>query len=137
MAKPLSELLIRFADQFLSFSSFDALLPVPLSRKRERERGFNQSLLLSQRFSQATGLSLLENVLIRWRETPSQISLSKEERHRNVAEAFRIKDPERIQKRRLLLVDDILTTGATVNACAATLKEAGAASVCVLTLARG
>ena len=137
LVKPLSEILIRFAGASLPCASFDAIAPVPLFPGRERERGYNQSLLLSQRLSVALGLPLLKRSLIRSRETPSQISLSKEKRLKNVRGAFDVRTPSLIQKKRILLIDDILTTGATANACAAALKEAGAVSVCVATLARG
>ena len=137
LAKPLAGLLVRFAERHLPLTSFDAIVSVPLSRRRERERGFNQAALLSQEISRVSHLPLLKDCLLRFRETPSQITLSKEERLHNVAGAFRIKTPSAVEGRRLLLVDDIFTTGATANACATTLKETGAVSVSVLTLARG
>ena len=137
LAKPLSDMLARFAEMFLPLTAFDAIIPVPLSCGREKERGYNQSLLLSQRLSPTFRLPLLKRSLTRSRETASQISLSKERRLKNVSGAFRVETPHLLQKKRILLVDDILTTGATASACAAALKEAGAVSVCVLTLARG
>lgn len=137
LSKPLTERLVRFAQRFLPLRGFDAIVPVPLSRRRENERGFNQSFLLSRGLSRALDLPLLRHSLVRWRQTPSQISLSREGRLKNVAGAFRVKQLPPLQEKRLLLVDDVFTTGATVNACAAVLKEAGAASVSVLTLARG
>ena len=137
LAKPFSDILAHFAETSLPLTGFDAIIPAPLFSRREKERGYNQSLLLSQPIGPAFGLPLLRHSLIRSRETPSQISLSKEKRLKNVSGAFEVRTPHLIQKKRLLLVDDILTTGATANACASALKEAGAVSVCVLTLARG
>jgi len=137
LSKPLGGLLIQFAGGHLPMESFDALLPVPLSRRREMERGYNQSFLLARGLTEAFHLPLLKKCLIRRRDTPSQITLSKEERFRNVKGAFLVRRTSPLGGKRLLLVDDILTTGATANACAAALKEAGAASVSVLTLARG
>lgn len=114
----------------------DLLVPVPLSRERRRERGFNQSELMARRLARLAGLRCYPAALIRRRETWSQAGLSREERERNVRGAFHVPDPHRINGRRILLLDDVLTTGATVAACAAALKKAGAATVSVITVAR-
>ncbi len=112
------------------------LVPVPLGRARLRERGFNQSEILARRLARVAALPCDPTVLVRRRETWSQSGLSREERERNVADAFRCPEPRRVAGRRILLLDDVLTTGATAQACARTLKSAGAAAVHVLTIAR-
>jgi ComF family protein len=116
----------------------DVILPVPLHRRRLFSRRYNQSALLAQALGQVTGLPVLPDSLRRTRNTPSQGRLSPAARRRNVAGAFKAAPgaAERLGGRRVLLVDDVLTTGATVAACAQAIKQAGAAGVDVLTLAR-
>ena len=137
LAGPLGEALTRFAARHLPPEGIDAVVPVPLAPSRQRERGFNQAELLAKALSRTFRWELVKNALVRVRETVPQIALSREERRQNVEEAFRNRRENRLFGKRLLLIDDILTTGATVNACADALKETGAVSVCVLTLARG
>lgn len=115
---------------------FDALVPVPLHWWRRLRRGFNQSALLGRELSRRTGLPLLETALRRVRATPQQAQLTRGGRRRNVARAFQVPRPAEVAGRRLLLIDDVFTTGATLNACAAELRKAGAAHVSTLTLAR-
>lgn len=115
---------------------FDALVPVPLHWWRWLRRGFNQSALLARELSGRTGLPLLEGALQRVRATPQQALLTRGGRRRNVARAFQVARPALVAGRRLMLVDDVYTTGATLNACAAELKKAGATHVSTLTLAR-
>ena len=116
--------------------SADVLVPVPLHPRRERSRGYNQSLLLARETGKVVGLPVEEKALRRSRSTPSQArSASQEERRANVAEAF-LAEATLAQGRRVLLVDDVCTTGATLEACAIALKQVGAASVWGLALAR-
>lgn len=116
----------------------DALIPVPLHRRRLRQRRFNQSLLLAQAVSRASGVPVDAHVLMRVRATPTQGGLSADGRKRNVAGAFAVRDGRAgaVEGKHLVIIDDVHTTGATLEACARPLKRAGAASVCVLTLAR-
>jgi len=114
----------------------DALTPVPLHPRRLRERGYNQSSLLAGELSKLTSLPLVEGSLLRLKNTPPQArTKSAEERRSNVAGAFTCRDG-RLEGRRVLLIDDVCTSGATLDSCAAALKAAGAASVWGLTLAR-
>ncbi len=114
----------------------DVVLPVPLHPIRLRQREFNQSLLLAHELSRELRLPLLFDILERNRWTRPQVELDGEERRKNVRKAFSIKRPEQIERLRVLLIDDVYTTGATVNECARVLKKAGAKAVHVLTLAR-
>jgi ComF family protein len=113
----------------------DMVVPVPLGKQRLKERGYNQAALLASAFSAVTGLDYRPCAAHRIRETRSQVGLSVEERQSNVSGAFSAQ-PEIVTGKRLLLIDDVMTTGATLNACALALKNAGAAAVASLTLAR-
>ena len=112
------------------------LVPVPLHRKRLRERGYNQSGLLTGELGKLTGLPVVDNCLIRQRSALPQVrTATVDERTSNVTGAFVCRD-QRLRNTQVLLVDDVATSGATLNACATALKAAGAASVWGLTLAR-
>lgn len=113
----------------------DVIVPVPLHRSRERRRGYNQSELLAKQVSSGTGLSLDSGSLKRTRDTPPQIDMqSNDERIENVEAAFEASSE--LDGRRVLLVDDVVTTGSTMSACATALRAAGASSVWGLALAR-
>lgn len=116
-------------------ASYDCLIPVPLHEKRERERGFNQAFLLAQALSRRFDVPIERKALVRARSTSPQEG-NRKAREENVRGAFQVVRPERIAGRRILLVDDVYTTGATVNECAKVLVKAGAGEVAVYTLAR-
>lgn len=115
----------------------DCIMPVPLHRRRLWQRRFNQAAVLAQHVARLSGKPMVHDCLLRQVATRSQVGLTAEERRRNVRRAFLV-PPERLAAvagRSVLLVDDVRTTGATVEACAATLKAAGAARVDVLSFA--
>ncbi|MDO4280332.1 MAG: ComF family protein [Peptococcaceae bacterium] len=116
-----------------------AIVPVPLHPARLRERGYNQSLLLARVLGQAWQIPVLDTVLRRTVNTRHQVGLSRSERQQNVAGAFSVPDAQRekISGQRLLLVDDVMTTGSTLLSCARTLHSAGAKEILSLTLAAG
>lgn len=118
----------------LSPSAYDVIIPVPLHISRLRWRGFNQAQLLAQHV--ADGSAIDPYSLTRVRPTRPQVDLHESERRRNVAGAFRVTRPQRIDGQRILLIDDVYTTGATVDECSYALLRAGARSVDVLVLAR-
>jgi ComF family protein len=132
---PLGEVLTRAWRQSPLPEAIDLLLPVPLHARRVRERGYNQSLLLAQELARATGLSLAERSLVRVRHTRPQVGLRAAERLSNVDGAFAYQGPA-LAGRRVCLIDDICTTGATLQACAIPLRAAGAGAVYAYTLAR-
>ena len=115
----------------------DVIVPVPLSRLRLILRHFNQAAVLAGELARQTGVAMDPLLLARVRRTRSQVGMTREQRRRNVAGAFRVPDRcrARLRGRNVLIVDDVLTTGATADACARALKRAGAARVDVLTLA--
>jgi ComF family protein len=117
----------------------DVFVAVPLHIARERERGYNQAHLLGRELGQLVGLTPLGGTLRRERNTPAQVGLDASARRANVAGAFSYQVPRRgegVRGLRVLLVDDVCTTGATLEACSVALKAAGAASVWGFTLAR-
>ncbi len=114
----------------------DLIIPVPLHASRLREREYNQSSLLAYRLSKHFHIPLAHNTLVRTRHTTPQTSLSRRERLKNLRKAFAVTSPQAIKDKSTLLVDDVYTTGTTVNECAKTLRKAGAGKVFVVTLAR-
>lgn len=117
-------------------STYDLLIPVPLHIERLRWRGFNQALLLIRSFDRRERTATDPFALERVRATAPQVELDDDARRHNVRAAFRVPDSRRVRGRRILLVDDVYTTGATANECSRTLQHAGAAHVDVLVLAR-
>lgn len=114
----------------------DVLVPVPLHPRRLRERGYNQSARLARELGRLGGLPVVESGLVRRRYAPPQVrSAGEAERRRNVADAFACPRPEAVAGRRIILLDDVSTSGATLNAGAGVLKAAGAAAVWGLVLA--
>ena len=134
LAKPLAELLSDYL--VANPVPGEVLVPVPLHKKRLRERGYNQSSLLAKELGKLRGLPVVDNCLIRQKHaSPQARTSSVEERRSNVAGAFICRD-SRLSGKQVLLIDDVSTSGATIDACAAALKAAGAASVWGLALAR-
>jgi ComF family protein len=133
----LAGLLCREALPALREQPADLIVPVPLHPVKQREREFNQAERLGRQLSRATGIPLEARLLRRVRATQTQTRLTKPQRADNVRRAFTLRDDRPLPGRRVLLVDDVLTTGATTSACAEILLRAGAAEVRVWTLARG
>ena len=135
LGRHLGRLMVEAADRLFNPSEFDLLIPVPLHPKREQARGFNQAALLAKALGRGCGLAVGRGLLRRIRATEAQ-SGGRREREVNVKGAFRVARPDQVENRRLLLIDDVFTTGATVSECARALMAAGAAEVGVYTLAR-
>jgi ComF family protein len=136
LATPLGDLLAGLGLSALPGAVPDALVPVPLHPRRARERGYDQALLLARRLERACGVPVVADALLRAVPTQPQTDLDASARSRNVRDAFAVSRPERITGRHVVLVDDVLTTGATAGECARTLYGAGATAVGVLTVAR-
>jgi ComF family protein len=136
LGKPLGRLLACGCREFLTECRFDLIIPVPLHPKRLRWRGFNQSVLLARQISRACGVAMDPFVLYREKETRPQTELTEEDRRRNVRGAFKLHPGKSVSGMGLLLIDDVYTSGATVNECSRALKRAGANEVYVLTFAR-
>jgi ComF family protein len=119
-----------------ALSHADLIIPVPLHRTRLIKRRYNQSALLAGALSKRCDVPMDPHCLLRPKRTPSQGGLSAKGRHRNVQGAFTVESPDAIKGKRLVLIDDVMTTGATLESCARSLKRAGAARVDAICLAR-
>ena len=133
----LAGLLVREAASVLANEKWDYIVPVPLHPVKLREREFNQAARLAAPLARATKIPLREKILHREHSTGTQTALTRTERAANMKHAFAVRPGTRLAGQRLVLVDDVFTTGATTNACAAALRAAGAAEVAVWTVARG
>lgn len=133
----LAQWLITASQPHLHPEHWDMIVPVPLHSLKEREREFNQAERLARRLGLATNLPVHSRLLRRSQPTRTQTRLSRSERADNVRRAFTLAQPECARDQRIVLLDDVLTTGATASACARLLRQAGARNVCVWTLARG
>jgi ComF family protein len=144
LAKPLGGLLLHTFQRYWDAEGIDVVIPVPLYGSRLKQRGFNQAVLLIQHWRKTAlefaidvaGLQIERSILVRKRSTVPQTGLGRNQRMANMKNAFHVHEAERIRGRRILLVDDVYTTGATVNECARELLDKGAQHVDVLTVAR-
>ncbi len=133
----LLELLVAAAKARIEWSKVDCVVPVPLFPVRQRERHFNQAEWFARRLVRALPATLSVGNLRRTRDTATQAFLNATERMENVRGAFAARRPAEFMRRRVVVVDDVFTTGATTNECARVLRAAGAESVTVLTVSRG
>jgi ComF family protein len=124
------------ADNAAFFQEPDLLLPVPLHIRRLRWRGFNQSLFLAKACFPAWKEKIQPDLLQRHRATVPQTQLDGADRRSNLADAFSLQEPQAVKNKRILLVDDVFTTGSTLHECAKTLRQAGAAEIAAFTVAR-
>ena len=136
LAAPLAELMVgQLKQQGLAQQGADLLLAIPLSYDKLLQRGFNQAALLAEEISQITAIPFEGRILEKVKDTPAQTSLPRVLREINLYGAFRVTDEKGLSARKVLLIDDVFTTGSTVSAAAGVLKAAGAAQVYVLTAA--
>jgi ComF family protein len=133
----LADLVVREAAPVLRGQSWDFIVPVPLHPLKLREREFNQAEILARRLGAATDIPMDKKILRRVNPTATQTLLTREQRAANMKNAFAVRPGLRLAGKRLVIVDDVFTTGATTSACARALRGAGAAEVCVWTVARG
>ena len=136
MARSLSQYMTDHYHRFYPADAFQSILPVPLHPKRLREREFNQCVLLARPLAARLGIPLDLDAVERVRHTLPQSASSEADRRKNLRGAFRVRSPERVKGRSILLLDDVYTTGATLEELARSLLSAGARRVSGLTLAR-
>lgn len=138
LAEPLANLLIKFHHSTSAPECAPALLiiPVPLNKKRFLERGFNQAELIATIFADHFNYPLMTDLVVRYRYTPHQVGLKKKERLTNVKNSFKVTDFGKIKNQSIILIDDVVTTGSTLEEIAKVLKEAGAVEVWGLVVAK-
>jgi len=132
----LGDLLLEIVEKNIGVQGFDLLVAVPLSKKREFSRGYNQSNLMAEVIGKKLNKPVVKNNLIRIRDTKPQFKLSRNERILNLKDAFRIKSPEAFKKKNIVIVDDVTTTCTTFEECARQLKNSGAGKIYCAALAR-
>lgn len=135
-AQPLVQLINTHIPSDCDITGYDFVLPIPIHKKRLRERGFNQAALLADGIAKVAGVPVLTDVLVRKRHTVAQSSLDSAARQQNIVGAFEVRNPDIISGKRLLLIDDVFTTGATIREAVGELWTADPAEIDVLTLAR-
>lgn len=124
----------RLRDRIINWQA-DLIIPIPLHHRKKAERGFNQSLYLAKGISASTGITIKKNAVIRARFTSSQTKLNLVERKNNIEGAFKVTNPKIIEDKKIILVDDVITTGATISECANCLLNAGASKIFALSSA--
>jgi len=136
IGKVLGNIMADFVSGMWEMNAFDVIIPVPLHIKRLHERGFNQAVILARILAKRFKIKLDISSLTRTLRTPPQVGLGRKERLVNVKGAFSVANPNRVEGRRILLVDDVYTTGSTLSECSRVLLAAKAKAVAVLTMAR-
>ena len=121
---------------FEIIKSYDTIIPVPISKERQKERGYNQSYLLAKEIAKKTGINIEINCLFKSKNIIEQSKLNKEDRIQNIQGVYELKNYKKISNKKIILVDDIYTTGSTVNECCKVLKVASQNKIGVLTIAK-
>ncbi|MBX7126731.1 MAG: ComF family protein [Cyclobacteriaceae bacterium] len=121
--------------ELAGMNQFDLIIPVPLHPGRERQRGFNQSVMIARGIGEVIGKPVEEHISVRSKRTATQTTKTRMKRWENVRTVFAVLTPERLKGKSVLLVDDVITTGATLEACAGHLLEAGCSSLSIACLA--
>jgi competence protein ComFC len=132
LSRPLSDVMLN-----MKIPETDIVIPVPLHEKRLKKREFNQSALIARYLAESKGIKVVLNSLVKIRDTMPQVGLSSQERKKNIKGAFSVENNSFITGKDIVLVDDVVTTGATVRECSKVLKKAGARDIYVITLAHG
>ncbi len=129
------KMIIKNEKIYRFLKKYDIIIYIPLYSKNMNERGYNQCKLIAKKIAKSTGIKLEKNNLIKIKETRKQSTLNKKERAKNIENAFKIRNSEEIKNKKIILFDDIYTTGSTTNECSRILKRAGAREIAVLTIA--
>lgn len=134
--KIFSSLINKYQKNYLNFNFYDIIIPVPISKKRLKNRGYNQSLLYAKDISKENNIQLENKVIIKIKNNNAQSSLNKEEREQNVQGVYKVINSKKVKNKKILLLDDIYTTGSTLNECSKELIKAGASYIDVFTIAK-
>lgn len=134
--KTFADIFLKNEKIFENIKKYDTIIPVPISKKRFTERGYNQSELIVKELAKKTNLELLNNCLIKTKNIIEQSKLSKEDRQKNIQNAYELKNKELILNKKILLFDDIYTTGSTANECSRILRQGKPRKIGVLVIAK-
>ena len=134
--KTFARIMLKSEKAYGILKNYDIIIPVPIHKKRKLQRGYNQTELIAREIAKNINVTLQTNVLIKTKNTEVQSLLTKRQRSQNVKNAYNTRNTERIKDKKIILFDDIYTTGSTVRECSKTLKKAGAKEILVLTVAK-
>lgn len=134
--KTFCEFIVKNKKLFDFIKSYDIIIPVPIHKTRMRERGYNQSELITKELAEKTGIKFYTDVLIKVKNNKVQSTLSAEEREKNAKNVYKLNNPQKIYNKKVLIFDDIYTTGATINSCIEELEKASVKQIGILTLAK-
>lgn len=136
MYKSIASFFINDKKIFENIKKYDKIIPVPISKKRNMQRGYNQSFLIAKELAKQANIELIDNCLIKNKNIIEQSKLNKENRIQNVKGVYTLKNSEKIQNKKILIFDDIYTTGSTANECAKTLMQAKPKKIGILIIAK-
>lgn len=136
MARTFAKFIINEKNVFEKIKTYDKIIPVPISKERMKQRGYNQSLILAKELNKYLNLELVNNSLIKTKNVVEQSSLNKEERQKNIVNAYELKNKQILENNKILIIDDIYTTGSTVNECARMIKLAKPEKIGVFAFAK-
>ena len=128
--------MLKNKKMFENIQKYDTIIPVPISKKRQKERGYNQSLLIAKEIANQTKLELENNCLLKTKNIIEQSKLNKEDREKNIKGVYELKNRLLIENKKILLIDDIYTTGSTVNECSKILIKGKPIKIGILVLAK-
>ncbi len=135
--KSFAEMILNNEENIEFIKKYDVLIPIPIHKDRKKIRGYNQSELIAKDLvNEIKDIKLENNIIIKIKNIVAQSTLNKEERENNIKDVYKMKNVEKIENKKILLLDDIYTTGSTVNECSRILKEAGCKDVGVITIAK-
>ena len=134
--KTFAKIIIKNKKIYSFFKLYDIIIAVPMHKSKKNIRGYNQSELVAKEIAKQMELVMEKDTLIKVKKTQVQSTLTKSKRMENIKDAFGIKNSDKIKNKKIILVDDIYTTGSTVNECSKVLKKAGAKEICVVTIAK-
>lgn len=134
--KTFAKIIIKNEKIYGFLKLYDIIISVPMHKLKKSVRGYNQSELVAEEIAKQMGLKYEKDILVKSKDTQVQSTLSKVQRIQNVKDAFLITDVTKVKEKKIILIDDIYTTGSTVNECSKVLKQAGAEEICVVTIAK-
>ena len=125
-----------YQKEYVQFDFYDIIVPVPISKKRLKTRGYNQSYLIAKEISKILNIKLENDILAKQKDNIAQSTLNKSEREENVKCVYKLVNENKVKNKKILLIDDIYTTGSTVNECSKILTNAGAKKIDIFTIAK-